>query len=90
MVLGFGWMLAATERALACATCFGVSDSKLAQGMNWGILSLLVVVGSVLLGIAVFFAFIIRRGARLADLPEEVPVGADAGVEQPELVETLR
>ena len=90
MAWGCGWLLAGTGRALACATCFGVSDSKLAQGMNWGILSLLAVVGSVLLGIALFFAFIIRRGARLADVPEELPAGADTAVEKPELVETLK
>jgi len=29
---------------LACAACFGKSDSSLAKGMNWGIASLLVVV----------------------------------------------
>jgi len=47
--------LAQPESASACATCYGASDSPLAQGMNWGILTLLVVVFSVLSGIVGFF-----------------------------------
>jgi hypothetical protein len=50
----------------ACATCFGASDSDLAQGMNMGILSLLGVIGTVLLGIASFFVFLAWRTARRA------------------------
>jgi hypothetical protein len=45
--------------ALACAMCFGKSDSPLAKGMNWGIFSLLAVVACVLSGVAgvgIFFA----------------------------------
>ena len=51
---------------LACATCYGQSDSKLAEGMNWGILTLMVVVYGVLMGIGGFFAYIIYRSKRLA------------------------
>jgi hypothetical protein len=47
--------------AMACATCFGVSDSPMAKGMNWGIFSLLIVIVSVLASIAGFFLFIINR-----------------------------
>ena len=47
----------------ACATCFGKSDSKLAEGMNWGILTLLFVILGVLGGIAAFFVFLARRSA---------------------------
>ena len=36
----------------ACTACYGQSDSPMAAGMNWGIMSLLVVVGSVLGGVA--------------------------------------
>ncbi len=50
----------------ACAACFGQSDSPMAKGMNAGIFALLVVITSVLLGIAIFFAYILRRAARLA------------------------
>src|SRR6185503_16609863 len=51
---------------LACAACFGKSDSSMARGMNWGIASLLVVVVGVLGGIASFFVYIARKSS-LAD-----------------------
>ena len=46
---------------LACAACYGRSDSPLASGMNWGIFTLLGVVVTVLVSIASFFIYIIRR-----------------------------
>lgn len=46
---------------MACATCSGKSDAPMAQGMNAGIMALMVVVGGVLTGIASFFVFIVRR-----------------------------
>jgi heme/copper-type cytochrome/quinol oxidase subunit 2 len=49
--------------AHACATCFGKSDSKLAEGMNWGIFTLLVIIMGVLGAISAFFVFIARRAA---------------------------
>jgi len=52
-------------RALACATCYGASDSPLAQGMNWGIAVLLGFIGAVLSVLVVFFVHIGRRAARL-------------------------
>lgn len=58
-------MLASAHSAQACATCFGKSDSKLAVGLNWGILTLLVIVLSVLGGISAFFIFIVRRTAQV-------------------------
>jgi hypothetical protein len=55
--------------AAACAVCTGTSDSPLAQGMNWGILTLLVVVVGVLFGIAAFFTYLARRAAAIAPEP---------------------
>ncbi len=49
--------------ARACAACYGQSDSPIAQGMNWGILSLLGVVVLVLGGIAAFFVYLVRKSA---------------------------
>lgn len=49
--------------AQACATCFGKSDSKLAEGMNWGIFTLLVFIMGMLGAISAFFIFIARRSA---------------------------
>jgi len=51
------------SHAWACAACYGQSDSPLAQGMNWGILSLLAVVVTVLGGVAAFFVYLARRSS---------------------------
>jgi hypothetical protein len=40
------------NQVCACATCYGASDAPMAHGMNMGILVLLLVVASVLSGIA--------------------------------------
>ena len=54
---------------LACAACYGQSDSPMAQGLNWGILSLLAVVVPVLGCIAGFFVFIAKKAAAASKLP---------------------
>jgi len=53
--------MAAPRPLLACAACFGKSDSDLARGMNWGIFSLLVVVLFVLGSIGTFFVYLGKR-----------------------------
>src|SRR3989442_395450 len=50
----------------ACAACYGQSDSPLAHGFNWAILSLLGVVSVVLAGIASFFVYLGKRSADIA------------------------
>jgi hypothetical protein len=52
---------------IACAACYGKSDSPLASGMNWGIFTLLGIIVTVLVSIAGFFVFIIRKEASLAN-----------------------
>ena len=64
--LALAWMMVQSPRVMACATCYGQTDSKLAEGMNWGILTLMIIVYGVLLGIAGFFGYIIYRSNRLA------------------------
>jgi heme/copper-type cytochrome/quinol oxidase subunit 2 len=59
-------LLAVGPAALACTACYGKSDSELAQGMNMGIFTLLGFIGFVLVGVAAFFVFLIRRAARMA------------------------
>jgi hypothetical protein len=54
--------LAQPASVSACATCFGASDSPLAQGMNWGILTLLLIIFCVLTGIVGFFVHLGWRG----------------------------
>ena len=51
---------------LACAACFGQSDSPLAHGFNWGIISLLGVVLGVLGAFSTFFVFLAKRSAMVA------------------------
>jgi len=53
----------------ACAACYGKSDSALASGMNWGILTLLGVVLTVLTSIALFFVHIVRKEEALSNPP---------------------
>jgi hypothetical protein len=68
-------LLAVPASVEACATCFGASDSPMAQGMNLGILSLLGVVVGVLFGLVCFFSYLAiraRRTAWLEELKDEV------------------
>lgn len=58
-------LLARPDSIFACAACYGQSDSPLAQGMNWGIMTLLGVIVSVLGGIVVFFVHVGRKSASL-------------------------
>lgn len=51
----------------ACAACYGASDSPMAKGMNWGILSLLGVVVMVLGSVASFFVFLGKKAASAAN-----------------------
>lgn len=58
----------AAPSAMACTACFGQqTDSPMASGMNWGIISLLVVILGVLAGLATCFFLLIRKsGSQLA------------------------
>ena len=57
----------ASTRALACAACFGQSDSAQARGMNAGILTLLGFVGLFWVAMGSFFVFIARRNRVLGE-----------------------
>ncbi|MGB7769111.1 MAG: hypothetical protein WBN22_09715 [Verrucomicrobiia bacterium] len=61
-----GWM---PSPLFACAACYGKSDSALAQGMNWGIFTLMGFIVTVLTGIALFFAHIVRKEEAAANPP---------------------
>lgn len=54
----------------ACATCFGASDTKLAQGLNMGIFALLGCITLVMVWIGGFFLYLSRRAATEASLAE--------------------
>jgi hypothetical protein len=52
----------APSSLFACAACYGKTDSPLASAMNYGILTLLAVVLSVLSVFLVGFVHIVRKG----------------------------
>lgn len=56
---------------LACAACYGRSDSTLAQGMNWGIFTLMGVILTVLTCIALFFVHIVRKEEAAVNPPQK-------------------
>jgi hypothetical protein len=56
-------LLASPTGALACAACFGKSDSNMAKSVNVAIFSLMGVIVPVLIGAASFFVFLSRRAA---------------------------
>ena len=64
--LALAGLLIAAPEAQACATCYGESDAPMAEGMNAGIFTLLIVITAMLGGILAFFIFIMRRSARMA------------------------
>ena len=66
-LLSAGMLELSTAPAHACAACFGQSDSGMARGMNMGIFALLLVITSVLCGIAGFFVYVARRTAQMED-----------------------
>jgi hypothetical protein len=66
--------LASPASVMACAACFGKSDSNMARSLNAGIFSLMAVLGTVLLGAASFFVFLSRKAAATAPAePTETP-----------------
>lgn len=69
----------APGKVLACAACFGKSDSKLAEGMNMGIFTLLVVVVFVLGGFGAFFIYLMRRSSGIAS---ETAVGSPQAISE--------
>jgi hypothetical protein len=67
--LALGAMMHAPS-ALACAACFGQSDSPLAKGMNAGIFCLMGVVVCVLGTIASFAIFFAKKAAAVAAMKQ--------------------
>jgi heme/copper-type cytochrome/quinol oxidase subunit 2 len=72
-ILTVAMLMALPQWASACTACAGASDSPLAWGMNAGIMTLLGVILSVLVGIVVFFVHVGRRS------------GQDASAAQPQI-----
>ena len=58
--------LAVPRVALACAVCFGQSDSPMANATKLGIMAMLVVVAGMLTSFAAFFIYLSRRARLVA------------------------
>ena len=76
VIIASGLAAVAPLQVLGCAACFGRSESAMAVGMNYGIMSLLVVIATMLGLIATFFVYIVRRAGQMPDaqLPEPTAV----------------
>ena len=78
------------QKAAACATCYGESDSPMAEGMNAGIFVLLIVVTCMLSGLGAFFIFLARR-AKAAAAREKILKNPDLiGVKEIDLSKPSR
>ncbi|HEY1171165.1 MAG TPA: hypothetical protein VGH19_07360 [Verrucomicrobiae bacterium] len=53
------------QQLLACAVCFGDKNSQQGKAADAGVLTLLLIIMAVLVAIAIFFIYIIRRASRL-------------------------
>ncbi len=70
ILLATAWL--APSHIYACAACYGGNiDSPLADGMNWAILTLGAIVGTVLAGFLVFFIRIMRKSEALVAAAEK-------------------
>jgi predicted Kef-type K+ transport protein len=76
LAVAAGAAASAPTSLLACAACTGRTDSSLAVGMNWGIVTLLGFVLSVLSCVVVFFVHVARRTP-----PEDGEVNLPGSVE---------
>jgi len=59
--------LGVPAKSLACAACYGAVNGPMADGMNWGIFTLLGVVVPVLGGFLAFFIYLIRKSEAMAN-----------------------
>ena len=69
-ILALALITFAPQAARACSACFGASDAPMVQGMAWGIVFLLAVIGSVLGGVTVFF---VHLGRKSSDVSRKQP-----------------
>ena len=68
----FALTLLAPRNIFACAACYGATiDSPMADGMNWAILTLGVVITTVLGGFMTFLIYAIRKSEALTAAAEK-------------------
>lgn len=56
-----GVIVVLNSAAMSCPTCYGAPDSPQTEAMQWAILSLLGITGSVLAGMSAFFIYLRKR-----------------------------
>ena len=62
----------APAKVFACAACYGGNiDSPMTDGMNWGILTLLAVLGTVLAAALTLLIYFIRKSEALNAIAEQ-------------------
>jgi hypothetical protein len=74
-------LMALPSSVMACAACFGQSDSDMAKGLNAGIFLLFGIVACVLGGFVALFIYMARRSARVHALADALAVEDDEGGE---------
>ena len=62
LMVFLGLLVLTTGQASACAVCMGAAEDTMTRGMKVGILVLLGVIGSVLLGLGGFIGYLVHRG----------------------------
>ena len=68
----FALAVFAPAKVLACAACYGGNiDSPMTDGMNWGILTLLCVLGAVLATALTLLIYFIRKSEALNAAAEQ-------------------
>ncbi|MSU32936.1 MAG: hypothetical protein EXS25_09835 [Pedosphaera sp.] len=72
-IVAVGLLGACTQKASACAACFGKTDAPLAQGMNAGIFVMLAIVVGAWIAFGSFFVFIARRSRLTETTPSTDP-----------------
>jgi hypothetical protein len=55
------FVLMAAQPSFACPSCYGAADSAETEGVNWAILSLLGITGTVLFGVSALFISLRKR-----------------------------
>lgn len=65
-ILTAACLLQCSPAAMACAACFGKSDSAMARSLNASIFTLMGFIGVVMVGAASFFVFLAKKAAAAA------------------------
>lgn len=77
IIIAASLLMASTPALLACAACFGKSDSNMARSLNASIFTLMGFAGVVLAGTASFFVFLAKKAAAIAQLEQNTTLSQE-------------